>query len=535
MSHANSPLPEIGRTEQSRPNTFNRFGVWVALVAIVGAAVHGLALLAGPPSLQHDSVWYIQIATDMAARGDFTNKLLLQRPIGYPLFLAGIFLLFGKHSALGLLLIQHLLMLGTGILGMLIARRLSGSIELAVLTGLLLVTNFQLIGYGQSVFSEALYIPLTAAVLYALVTFVRFRSLGWLGLASFVAGLACIVRVTGPLLVMGVLVVAATVFCIEMRRWQAKRLRYGAMYSMTACLPAFAFVIAQIAFNATVFGQFESSGRTGNYLYYATREIYGFESDRSEAMVRINRAFDEYEARHCLGEKTLNRFVGERAIEALTEVEELSDQQADKILRRAAIDLALENPVALVIGTVRHIAYTLLLPDNAHRFLPGGERGDGNYLPVGTVIYDSDVLFQSNARLESDPAVKRFLRFDHDPNAATKLWKPVVVGCYFFWEGSPSLLYINDSRYEDYILLCMLGALVCFWRINRLEAFVLLVVMGLHVLGTSAIIALPRYLAPWRVIMDLWCAIGILELVRWGGFAFTNLKRQILSSKPAAT
>ena len=130
---------------------------WQMAVLAVGAATHALVILAVPLFQLPDSVWYVQIGVDIAEDLRFDNPLILQRPLGYPLFLALIFSLFGQTSSIAIQIAQHLMTLTVGFLTMMIVTELSRSRTLMVLAGLGTVTSFGLIGYANIVLTETCY------------------------------------------------------------------------------------------------------------------------------------------------------------------------------------------------------------------------------------------------------------------------------------------------------------------------------------------------------------------------------------------
>ena len=168
---------------------------WIQLAVLaVGVVVHALMLAAVGLFLMPDSVWYVQIAADIADRFDFSNPLLMQRAVGYPSLLALIFAFAGNASGQVVACVQHAMVLLIGVITMRVAWETSRSRMVMSLAGLGVVCSLQLAGYASCVMTETLYAVVVAVVLLLIV---RYHGTGrWqlLALASVAAGAASAVR-----------------------------------------------------------------------------------------------------------------------------------------------------------------------------------------------------------------------------------------------------------------------------------------------------------------------------------------------------
>jgi 4-amino-4-deoxy-L-arabinose transferase-like glycosyltransferase len=145
----------------------SRVLVWGSLVFLVGLAVR-LFFVAYSPGRHGDSALYSAMAANLLDRGAFAlngNSLTICRPPGYPLFMAGIYMLAGRTQE-AILISQAVVGAGTGcLLYGLLRRIVSGPVAIA--TALLTAASPELAYYAGSVLSETLLAALVVLLVYA--------------------------------------------------------------------------------------------------------------------------------------------------------------------------------------------------------------------------------------------------------------------------------------------------------------------------------------------------------------------------------
>ena len=175
---------------------------------VVALIANTLSLAASQLWLFPDSRWYLQLAAQIADRGDFSNDLFLIRTPGYPLLLAGIFRLFGSSSPAALLVLQHAMIVGVALLTTATAWHACRRRGVALVTGLLCAANLPLLSYANIVMTEACFAILLAGSVFLLLRYWRFGGRWSLAIASLLAGASYHMRPTG-VLVVGVCLTAA--------------------------------------------------------------------------------------------------------------------------------------------------------------------------------------------------------------------------------------------------------------------------------------------------------------------------------------
>ena len=498
-----------------------------------GAATHALVILAVPLFQLPDSVWYVQIAADVAEDLRFDNPLILQRPLGYPLFLASIFALFGQSSAIAIQVTQHLMALAVGFLAMMIVTELSRSRALMVIAGLGTVTSFQLIGYANTVLTETCYTLVLWIGIYSIIRFHVRGGLRWMVLASLSAGAACSIKPTGAIL----LGVCAVAILFELRRARSVGSPILGLFgkvSAAAVLPWASTIGGLIAINGFAQGEFRLMRRSGAVLYTRTMDSDRLTSDRNEPLARIMSAMDEWDARRPAGPgapvplKRTSHIHAERACE---EILGMGDAEIDELLHAAAMGLIREHWQTVLANTITYMMRSPLLPDGAYRHVPGGAVADGWHCPADAELIGVDAYHQSTARLAQGGILDRYL--PPDPGApgtrpATGLWSEIARAKFRAIDSAPSITGLTDSRYEDYALLCAAGCLVSLLGPRRSGWFLLALVLGLHLLATGLHSARARYVVPMIPMLKIHASVfvvGIAAAVRW---AWPRITRQTI-------
>ena len=163
-----------------------------ALALILGVALIFRAqfVFRAPMFMQHDSEGYFLPAYELYSGEGF--GVGIRRTPAYPLFLAGVLTGFGESLA-GVLIVQHLLGAGTAALTYLLGRATFGRLA-GVGAGLLVAVNGALIVGEHYLMTEALFIPLLAATLLALIAGARSGRARTLFGAGLLLGLSVLCR-----------------------------------------------------------------------------------------------------------------------------------------------------------------------------------------------------------------------------------------------------------------------------------------------------------------------------------------------------
>lgn len=162
----------------------------LALSALAAATAVQLAyFLSAPIIVTNDSVGYIRAALGLAASGTFDALEPVRTP-GYPIFLAGVFALFGHEIAIAAVA-QHLLIALLASVTFLVLRTSYGNL-CALLVSVFISLDPFLALYGQWILSETLFcLLLTIAALLALSKHEKAST--WM-LSGLLFGAACLCR-----------------------------------------------------------------------------------------------------------------------------------------------------------------------------------------------------------------------------------------------------------------------------------------------------------------------------------------------------
>jgi 4-amino-4-deoxy-L-arabinose transferase-like glycosyltransferase len=307
---------------------------------LAGILLLGLAVRLGfdfraPPFVTNDSLSYLLPGWDLVHGGAFAP--LLKRPPLYPLFVGGVSALFGEDLRV-LMLVQHILGLGTVLLTYGIGRMLFGPAAgllaalLTALSGPLLVTEHYLM-------SEALFGLLLTAGLFAYLRGVRSRGTRWFAAAGLLLGLAALTRPIAQL----VLVLVTLTLPLLVPRWRPALRAAALMIGL--------FVVAVLPWmirNQVVQGTFAIAGGSGEGLAVRTiryeqkfdfREPPGGDPDRlTQRARRIYR--DE------AGDGSAFELA-----RRLREELNVSEVEAERLMRTFALQAILRDPVYYLMGT----------------------------------------------------------------------------------------------------------------------------------------------------------------------------------------
>jgi 4-amino-4-deoxy-L-arabinose transferase-like glycosyltransferase len=340
----------------------------IASVALVLRLAFGLR---APPFVTNDSLSYLLPGYDLLHGGGFVP--LLKRPPLYPLFVGGVFGLFGEELR-ALTLVQHLLGVVTVVLTYGVGRLLYGS-AVGTLAALLTALSGPLIVTEHYLMSEALFGMLLLAGLYAYLRGVRRtglppasssatagegesfpspsdgwekRGIGWLALAGLLLGLAALTRPIAQL-VMVLLVLALPLL---MPRWRP--ILFGAV----ALVGVFAVTILPwMIRNEIVQGTFAVAGGSGEGLAVRTirydqqfdfREPPGGDPDRLTSR-----------ARRIYRDEAGDGSAFELAARLRDELK-VSDIEAERLMRSIALQAILRSPAYYLRGTADMFVQTFV-------------------------------------------------------------------------------------------------------------------------------------------------------------------------------
>jgi 4-amino-4-deoxy-L-arabinose transferase-like glycosyltransferase len=183
-----------------------RYADWLLLAGVILIALYQRITFTSlvPPFISKDSQSYFLPAWDLVHGGGLV--LGLRRTPGYPLFLAFIQSLFGSELST-VVLVQHLIGVGTAALAFVLGRLIYGRLAGAV-AGLLVALSAPLIVYEHYVLTEALFMFAITAAMLLLVLAMRSKRTYQAFIAGVSLGLASMVRPVGqvlaPVLLLGI-------------------------------------------------------------------------------------------------------------------------------------------------------------------------------------------------------------------------------------------------------------------------------------------------------------------------------------------
>ncbi len=180
------------------PGTFIRYADWLLLAGVMLIALYQRITFTSlvPPFISKDSQSYFLPAWDLVHGGGLV--LGLRRTPGYPLFLAFVQSLFGSELST-VVLVQHLLGVGTAALAYILARIIFGRLA-GIAAGLLVALSAPLIVYEHYVLTESLFMFAITAAMVLLVLAMRSNRRYQAFIAGVSLGLASMVRPVGQVL-----------------------------------------------------------------------------------------------------------------------------------------------------------------------------------------------------------------------------------------------------------------------------------------------------------------------------------------------
>jgi len=466
----------------------------------VATLANGWSLMAIPVWIYPDSIDYIQLASGILEGGNWSNRLWLIRPPGYPLLLASIFTLFGSASPIALAVFQHILVGCTAILAALIGWNLTSRVGVALLVGLLCAGSLQLLAYANLALTEVPYAALLVGIVFLLVGPDARLSTRRIAMASALAGIAYLIKPIGLYLV-GVCTLGAILAANRSRR----RLLSGLI---AAILPACIMVAPWKAATAITFGQDDTDRCLDYVLYLRAAEFDRLDSTTSEAMLEIKRVVAEAKSTGDLPKSATPR---DRAtvIKAFESVRGASFSESTAVMGRAGGDLMREHYPTIALNTMKYAAWLMLAPDPVYRFVPGGTPGEGGKRAPEANFYDIATYSTGAGSWEHVLRDHReYLPLDSSPTAATPSWTSLIRAFHTHVDQAPGVIGIADSLYGELMLACGLGGVFCLLGPRRCQWLIPIGVVISHVL-ISAFLGGPqtRYAAPIKPLLMIFGAV----------------------------
>lgn len=465
--------------------------VWI-VVTLAAAATSLLSFSAGRLWYATDSAKYIELAIGMAEGKGFSQELFQFRLPGYPLMLAAIFRLFGHSSPVVIQFVQHAMVAATAVLAAGCAWILRPRPSFAILTGLLSAGCLQLLAYANTVLTEAPHALVVTLCVYMLLRFKHTGALRWLAIASLAAGLCATTKGIGQLMILLCLVVAAH-DC-----WT--RLRRPSRVLACAVLPA-AALVTPIFLNSWVhFGRWQLTCQSDLILYHRAVMVEGLDSDSSESLQTIK---ETVRMGHLLGITPAHLpdtdpWAFEIAYRRLFDA---SISDAADILGSAARDLVAQNRLLMLTRGPRYAYRTMFMPDLYYLVVPGAMPDD---------MFDVRHEAARISRIVGPDRLERFLPLDTRPTATSAALGRVTHSIREQVDKAPPIAGFMSNRYEEFILLCVLGGAIGLVRANRVAWLIPAAAIVIHVVVSSYLGGVwTRYTVPVLPLVYLYGAFAI--------------------------
>lgn len=533
----------INTENQRRDGLLNARGLYWT-VAIVAVVLHAVSMFSTQLWVYPDSIDYIELAGGLVNNGDWDNELFLIRPLGYPVFLAAIFKLFGSSSPMVIQIVQHAIGIATAVwtvaLALIVTRRKS----VALLAGILCSMSLQLLAYCNMPLTE---IPFTFVFVGATYFLIRYWKSGrWnlLAACAVCVGTGYIIKPIGVLF----FGVVAMILCV--REWITVRslavegsgpdsitmvvhlrmfLRRLGCASFVAGTPAMLIVLPWLIQCAQTHAS-NGTSRCLDYILYLRPVELGrldLPSTRSAAIRDIREVVAEAQERDLLAPEA-DYHDRNTVILAYKRVRGMSFTETTKILGQAGLDVMLENPRAVVVNAVKDAAWMLLAPDPVYRFVPGGAPGIGGQRNKSAELFDISTYSTGPDSWQTTLAAhERYLPLSNSPRVLTTVWNKIKRTFRSQIDRGPSPIGLRDSLYEEFILFCFLGGVMTIVMRRNAEATILVLIVFLYV-GISALLSGPqtRYAVVVKPILLIWAAVSVVACADGIFFVVRSLRRR---------
>ena len=313
--------------------------VALGLVLLVAAVLRAQFAFRVPVFVTKDSLEYVEPALSLVGGGSL--ELAQRRTPVYPLFMAGVFALFGQ-DLLGIAAAQHLLGVLTAGLTYGIGRLTFGRAA-GLLGGLLAALSGPLLIYEHYLITEAVFAFALVASVCLLVAGLRAERRALIALGGLTLGLAALTRPVGQ----AVLVVLPLAFLLHYRAWRPT-LRASALV-----IGGFALVVVPWAIrNQVVYGT-AGAASTGRFLISrSVKHERDFVFYQKEVGAYPGEAPERTRARQIAQEVTNKRPEPGQIFQRVRDELGLSEAQTDAMLRSIALEAIRRDPLLYARGTV---------------------------------------------------------------------------------------------------------------------------------------------------------------------------------------
>ena len=315
-----------------------------------------------------DATSYLEPALALVNGAGLTTQL--KRPIGYPLFLADVFLASG-NQLLAVAAVQHALGLLTVALTYLLGRACFGRL-VGFVAGLMVGLTGPLLTYEHAAITEAPFTLLIVALSLALIAAGRTRGFSSALYAGVLLGLATLVRPVGETL----LPVALLFVSMRPGRWRHRLL------AIVALLVGFSIVVLPwMLRNQLTYGRFTVGGTPGQSLVARTLN-YSHGQFVFAGPGRVPESDPTRQAARLIVQSA------EKSSEARTRIRALGldESQAERLMRDIATDAIRRQPLDY-LGEVAFSLVTIF--DLEERTLPvlwGAQEGWDDHPTLGPLV-----------------------------------------------------------------------------------------------------------------------------------------------------
>lgn len=502
---------------------FARFNVNAPLLVVVALAllVNALQAAAAPFLYYYDSGAYVLSAYRIFFDGSF-DTLGLHRVPGYPLFLAPILGVGGRHGMLLMAVAQHAIAVGTTAVVFKICEEMDRTRALAFVAGIFSAFSLQLQSYARLPMSELLYTFLCMLAIFYALRHLRSGGLRPFLIAIFLFSAATMARPGGKLLPVLLLCLPLAQMAFPrwrflnpagaVARWQGKikfALLGGAIYG--------AVLGPWIVYNLRYHDYFGLVASLGLNLYSITVE-YGIEGKNSVATADIRRRWNEYEAKRISrGEPPETRYTWRNhnpSFGHYLQATGLPINKADEIFLRAALDGIKAHPLTYVRSVVRSIYQTLMWAEPPYRYIQGVKEGDPR---PGVMRYAMSTDLLDEAKVNLERIADRYFPGERNPIQwrDANVLTPVYVALSFAYHsiivhGLPLLL----------VLVVGISVMIFLTiRENDIRWLVLLAYLGNTVVVSMLVVqAAPRHRLPADPVIDIGYGLAVVAFavaVQW--------------------